>query len=66
MAATTCPFDQNPMHDIGSNEAMELLAPKSSAIMGMLGGGMKKARGKWRECPSCGFVALFRKKASEA
>lgn len=59
-----CPFDDGIMVRISSTNAMELLVNYNSPIAKMVGGN-DAARGKWYECPSCHFVALFRKEAGE-
>lgn len=65
LTVVVCPFDQATMVRQPAAEIMGLLLSERNAVFKMVSGGSGNARGKWFECPSCGYAALFRKDPTE-
>lgn len=65
MKQKECPFCKGTMEQQPNDEMMELLLPKSHALMKIAMAGMDRSRGKWYECMNCHYTALFRKDPRE-
>lgn len=53
------------MTQLNAKEALTYLLPESHTVTKILGAGVERARGKWYNCATCGFVGLFAKNPGE-
>jgi len=62
---TNCPFCSRGMVRMEDGELLRLLTGSLPMLEKLMGPGNPKTRVKGLSCPSCGYIALFKKKGGE-
>jgi len=60
-----CPFCSNRMGKMDEGELIRLLTGSVPVLEKLMGSASPKTRVKGFSCPSCGYIALFKKKGGE-